>query len=193
MDYYDLVYGILSNRGEEYAKSYPEINDKNVFSISSLAWSSAKQIYWKVANSKGLESKQLSLAMTRGRAIHEFIQHRLKGFVCEYPVTYSTMKYKLIGHADAIDFKDKMILEFKTTTQEKGERWNPWIIQIGAYCKLLQLETGFPFNGMIFCVNEGSKKLVKYEISSTEINSSWKIILERAEECYRKIFELENK
>jgi hypothetical protein len=189
--YYQLIYDILCNKGEEYGTQFPEINEKNVFSISSLSWSANKQLFWKQANKDHLESKFLSLALTRGKAIHEFLQSRLVGkysFVSEYPLMFKTDRYKLIGHIDVVNFKQKQILEFKSTISEKGERFNQWIIQCGAYCKALEIETGFHFNGSIFCMNEFTKHLTEYQLSDVEIQNSWITILSRAEECYNKLY-----
>ena len=196
-DYYSLIHGILSNKGETYLERYPEAEIRNNFKISALAWSSAKEIFWDSINKKDMQVESLRLSMFRGRAIHEYIQRRLKKdkFIDEYSLRYQTddyipneKGYALIGHVDAVNFQNRVILEFKTTNSEKGERWKQWTVQAGGYSHLLYLETGFKFKAIIFCINEALNNLTQKELTIDDVTNSWKVILDRADESYKRKF-----
>jgi hypothetical protein len=104
---------------------------------------------------------------------------------------YKTPTYRLTGHIDAVDFKGKTCLEFKTTKDEtiKECRLEEYTLQIGAYCKALELETGLKYKGIIFVINDS---LHEYELTKQDIDNSWLTINERATEVYEKLFGEQN-
>jgi len=189
--YFQIIHDILESKGEEYETRFPEVRQKNVFTISTLSHSSASQVYWKLKGNRGTFSYEsiTGKAFFEGRSKHEYIQKRLVDCITEYPLEFKTEKYKLIGHIDAIDFNEKFIMDLKTTkldTLQLG-RLREYVLQVGAYCKLMEIETGRKYNGSVFVLNG---KLTEYELTREDIDNSWTIIIKRADETYQKLKEL---
>ena len=186
--YYQVLFDILRSKGESYEEIHPEISDAKTFSISTLSHSAKSQVWWK-QNGNKRDNDVLIMPFARGKAMHEFIQARLRpmGYVTEYPLYWESGTYNLIGHVDAIDFKNKIVLEFKTTMQKYVERarLNEFILQCGAYCKVLEIDTGVPFNGKILIVKSS---LFEYEVTQEDKDKGWKLINERAKQAYEELF-----
>lgn len=185
--FFSQIHGILENNGESYENKYPEIKNKNVFSISTLAHGSASQVHWKLKGQKGQfpYESNVGKAFFLGRATHEFIQNRMN-LVNEYPLEFVADNYKLVGHVDILDFKENHIVELKTTKLEVVElgRLREYMLQAGAYAYLMQKQTGRVWNASIFVING---TLTEYELTQEDIANSWAVIVKRAEECYQKL------
>ena len=185
--FFSQIHGILESNGESYESKYPEIKNKNVFSISTLAHGSASQVHWKLKGQKGQfpYESNVGKAFFLGRATHEFIQNRMN-LVTEYPLEFVADNYKLVGHVDILDFKENHILELKTTKLEVLElgRLREYMLQAGAYAYLMQKQTGRVWNASIFVING---TLTEYELTQEDIANSWVVIVKRAEECYQKL------
>jgi hypothetical protein len=210
--FFNQIHGILESNGESYESKYPEIKEKNVFSVSTLAHSSASQVYWKLKGQKGQfpYESHIGKAFFLGRAVHEFIQNRMKDCVSEYPLEYVGAGYKLVGHIDNISFRDSTVLEYKTTKLHKftpkktnalicdecgiqamnhndrnfNSRLPEYILQAGVYAYIMSKQTGKKWNASIFVING---TLTEYELTQEDIENSWKVINERAKETYEKL------
>lgn len=178
------IENILGGVGEEYEKLHPEISDYDTYSISTLSHDIQKQIFWKKNPSyKNLET---NLVMTKGRAWNEFIQRRLRNtWITEYPVQYVGEKFKLTGHLDAVDFKNSDVLEIKTTRRKFYPR-NEYLLQCGAYCKLMELEQHRQFNGTVLVITEFFGRFW-IELEREQIEQSFEEILKRANQVWSEL------
>jgi hypothetical protein len=212
--YFVEIHNILESNGESYESKYPEIAQKNVFSISTLAHGSANQVHWKLKGQKGQYPYESNVGKSffLGRAQHEFIQNRMKYCLSEYPLEHITPKgeFKIVGHIDLLDVNDGYLLELKTTINHKfvlnqktqkcyrcklnsndsihrnveTTRLPEFILQAGTYAKLMQLQTGRDFGASIFVLNG---TLTEYELTREDIENSFNIILKRGYETYEKL------
>jgi hypothetical protein len=171
------IANILSSKGEEYNSLYPLIKEPNVFSISTTSFSAAKQLSKKLRPSS---PSFLSLPLTKGKAMHEFIQKRLveKNWVVEYEIIHNVDDFRFLGHIDAIHFERRIILEFKTTKLEDfpDETWNSWINQLGTYVKIVELQRKEEFSGYL-CVISDTFNI--YKILREEIEMAYNEIVKR--------------
>lgn len=173
-----------------------------------------KQLNWKLKGFQRqiyYDSPQ-GKALFQGRAIHEFIQLRLDGFSNEFRLSYITETYRLTGHIDAINFSDDYIIELKTTkchvfyphsknseicakcrlpkidyvhdTKDAQYRMKEYVIQAGAYAKIMQIQTGRKFNASVFVINSS---LTEYELTQEDIDNSWREVLYRAGVTYDRL------
>lgn len=156
------------------------------------------------------ESK-VGKAFFLGRAQHEFIQNRMKYCLNEYPVEFSNSYFKLVGHIDLLDIQNNYILELKTTKKhdfiaksktdmficlecglaksdschrKMDTQIKSYFLQVGAYAKLMEMQTGKYFGASVFIING---TLTEYELTQEDINNSLDIILQRARETYEKL------
>ena len=134
----------ISGKGEgggSYEEMYPEINKPNVFSISTMAFDNwefpplMKQILWKTSGLRGeVPDDTDQMKQFRGTAQHEYFQERLVQRSIDWtrevevrlhiPYKWKNLKNEdgtpcgeiiLLGHADAVNFVSREILEFKTS------------------------------------------------------------------------------
>jgi hypothetical protein len=185
----------------EYAKMYPEINQRNVFSISTLSNSVWKQVYWKEHPEKRDQKTTYNEPMWEGKTAHEYFQRRLvkEGWQIEYPFRveipfqWKTQPYSvvvLIGHADAYlppNYEDRML---GSLVEIKRSRKNPFIygnhiLQAGVYSYLLAPSAGKEYpETFVVKVNTmvRARKLDAYEITA-----AWGVMQKRALECAEKL------
>ena len=210
--YFTQIHKILESNGESYEEKYPEIAQKNVFSISTLAHSSASQVHWKLKGQKGQYPYESNVgkAFFLGCAQHEFIQKRMSNCVSEYPLEYATPNFKLLGHIDLLDTNNNYVLELKTTKRHKfrekvndatkcyecgleqkeschrdtSTRIREYMLQAGTYAKLMSIQTGRNFNASVFILNG---TLTEYELTQEDIDNAFELVLSRAKEAYEKL------
>ena len=174
----------------------------------------SKQIQWKLSGAtyRINYDTPLGKAMFQGRAVHEFVQARLQGFTKEFRLSWLTETFKLTGHVDAINFDDRYLIEMKTSKKHKyyanlkkpfvcskcrlpifdrvhdiremEYSLKEYVIQTGAYVKVLELQTGNRFGASVFLINDS---LIEYELTREDIEKSWIIILSRARETFEKL------
>jgi hypothetical protein len=177
----------------EYAKMYPEINNLNTFSISTLSQSVWKQVYWKRHPEKREIPKSYNEPMFEGKSAHEYFQRRLvrEGWQIEYPfrveVSYNwtSQPFKtvvLLGHADAYHPGNHILVEIKRS------RKNPFIygnhiLQAGVYSYLLAPSVGLQFPET-FVVKVNTTVRAR-RLNIYEIHASWGVIRDRALEAAR--------
>lgn len=174
---------------------YPEINNLNTFSISTLSQSVWKQVYWKLHPEKREVPKAYNEPMFEGKSAHEYFQRRLvaTGWQIEYPfrveIPYAWTNHPhtnivLLGHADAYHPVHHALVEIKRS------RKNPFIygnhiLQAGVYAFLLAPSVGTPFpETFVVKVNTTvrTRKLTTYEI-----HAAWGVMKDRALEAARKL------
>lgn len=193
--YFKQIHNILESNGENYEALNPEIKSVNVFSISTLAHGSASQVYWKIKGQKGQfpYESNVGKAFFLGRSVHEFVQSRMKDFLREFKIQYLTEGFQinssgfmLDGHIDLIDLSRRYIIELKTTKEETVNlgRIREYMLQVGAYAKIMELQTGFPFRASVFVING---TLTEYELTKEDIDNSFKVILERANKTLEEL------
>lgn len=134
-------------RGPSYEKMYPYINQRNVFSVSTLAYKVEKQVDWKLSGKK--ENGKINGVMFGGKAKHEFLLKRWQANTdhpemrnleqtLEFHIPYVWKNHPfneivLLGHVDGVDWLDGYFIELKTTDWG-GPNITPYmILQAGAY------------------------------------------------------------
>jgi hypothetical protein len=175
---------------DSYAQENPEINELNVFSVSTLAYSWEEQVKKKFSPQK--YDVKTNLTMFRGKAIHEWIQSRfrLSGWIPEYkiekiipiyPVVLKDREYnhiKIIGHADLYNPNNKTVIEIKTT--ETAHMILPYhILQTAFYAYELNAA------GVIILIN--SNKVIQRNLTATEIENGYNEIIRRANSAWNQI------
>ena len=114
----------LLTDAKTYGSRYPKIKQYNVFSMSTISFSVDKQVAWKLGQNKEPNVWD-NIRMAKGRILHEYIQTRLPPsyqFEIEIllPIPYKWTNHPfheilLLGHIDVINFKEREILEIKTS------------------------------------------------------------------------------
>jgi hypothetical protein len=182
-------------RGKEYADLHPSINARNVFSISTLAYSVEKQVEWKLKGER--EGHYVNTRMWAGKAKHEYIQARLasmrEGWHFEkevaFGIPYTWQNWKLnglvlLGHIDAIRYEPLEIFELKTSdlNYKSVPEWA--IRQAGAYgaVTLTQMRK-MP---KVYAVMVNSDVIVK-ELTPAEVYQAGREIQDRAYEAAIKV------
>ena len=173
-----------------YTQENPEINELNVFSVSTLAYSWEEQVKKKFSSQK--YDVKTNLAMFRGKAIHEWIQSRFRmsGWIPEYKlektllietITLNEKEYnhiKIIGHADLYNPTDNVVIEIKTT--ETAHSIMPYhLLQTAFYAHELNA------SGVIILIN--SHKVIQRNLTSTEIENGHAEIIKRANLAWKQI------
>ena len=188
-NYADLIEKMIT--ADVYAQENPEINELNVFSVSTLAYSWEEQVKKKFSSPK--YDVKTNLVMFRGKAIHEWIQSRfrLSGWIPEYKIvkelplsepqqingnTYD--RIKIIGHADLYDPNGKTVIEIKTT--ETAHTIMPYhLLQVAFYAHELKA------SGVIILIN--SNKVIQRNLTFHEIDSGHAEIIKRAYQAWNQI------
>jgi hypothetical protein len=193
---FQRIESILKCDREQYGQIHPIINNSNVFSISRL--SSTDNIGELVNEKLRLMSFQnseqrLSIALSRGKAVHEFLQSRLNSnWQVEKEIIYKPIdrNYILMGHVDAISFTFRVIYDFKNTGQKPHTYWyehllNSGRIQLGTYMKILQLQLDINVTGYLCIISD--EGLTVYEVETSDVDESYQIILNRADALYAEL------
>jgi len=188
-NYAELIERMITE--DSYAQENPEINELNVFSVSTLAYSWEEQVKKKFTSPK--YDIKTNLVMFRGKAIHEWIQSRfrLSGWIPEYKIikelplsepqqingnTYD--RIKIIGHADLYDPNGKTVIEIKTT--ETAHTIMPYhLLQVAFYAHELNAA------GIIILIN--SNKVIQRNLTYHEIDSGHAEIVKRAYQAWNQI------
>ena len=188
-NYADLIEKMIT--ADTYAQENPEINELNVFSVSTLAYSWEEQVKKKFSSPK--YNIKTNLTMFHGKAIHEWIQSRfrLSGWIPEYKIvkelplsepqqingnTYD--RIKIIGHADLYDPNGKTVIEIKTT--ETAHTIMPYhLLQAAFYAHELNA------SGVIILIN--SNKVIQRNLTFHEIDSGHAEIIKRAYQAWNQI------
>jgi len=188
-NYADLIERMITE--DSYTQENPEINELNVFSVSTLAYSWEEQVKKKFSSPK--YDIKTNLTMFRGKAIHEWIQSRfrLSGWIPEYKIIkelplsepkeingVSYDRIKIIGHADLYDPNGKTVIEIKTT--ETAHTIMPYhLLQVAFYAHELNAQ------GVIILIN--SNKVIQRNLTSTEIENGYNEIIKRANLAWKQI------
>jgi len=188
-NYADLIEKMITE--DSYAQENPEINELNVFSVSTLAYDYMEQVKKKFSSPK--HDTKTNLTMFRGKAIHEWIQSRfrLSGWIPEYKIikelplsepkeingiTYD--RIKIIGHADLYDPNGKTVIEIKTT--ETAHTIMPYhLLQVAFYAHELNAQ------GVIILIN--SNKVIQRNLTYHEIDNGHAEIVKRAYQAWNQI------
>jgi len=188
-NYADLIEKMIT--ADVYAQENPEINELNVFSVSTLAYSWEEQVKKKFSQPK--YDVKTNLVMFRGKAIHEWIQSRfrLSGWIPEYKIIkelplsepkeingVSYDRIKIIGHADLYDPNGKTVIEIKTT--ETAHTIMPYhLLQVAFYAHELNA------TGVIILIN--SNKVIQRNLTFHEIDHGHAEIIKRAYQAWNQI------
>jgi len=188
-NYADLIEKMIT--ADTYAQENPEINELNVFSVSTLAYDYMEQVKKKFSSPK--YDVKTNLVMFRGKAIHEWIQSRfrLSGWIPEYKITKELPlsepkeingniydRIKIIGHADLYDPNGKTVIEIKTT--ETAHSIMPYhLLQVAFYAHELNAQ------GVIILIN--SNKVIQRNLTFHEIDSGHAEIIKRAYQAWNQI------
>ena len=188
-NYANLIEKMITE--DSYAQENPEINELNVFSVSTLAYAWEEQVKKKFSSPK--YDVKTNLVMFRGKAIHEWIQSRfrLSGWIPEYKIvkelplsepkeingnTYDHIK--IIGHADLYDPNGKTVIEIKTT--ETAHTIMPYhLLQVAFYAHELNA------SGIIILIN--SNKVIQRNLTFHEIDNGHAEIVKRAYQAWNQI------
>jgi hypothetical protein len=188
------IYDILQCRGEEYGKLYTKINEPNVFSISRLSATNSlvSAVNDKLRLMNGYSSYNASIAMTRGKAMHEFLQKRLINWQIEKEILFQPegKNYFLFGHIDAVSPDIHVIYDFKNTSQECGSFGFRKIvesgkIQVGTYIKILEIQNNIKITGYLAIISNHA--LFMYALEQNDIDRAYNIILVRANFLYDEL------
>ena len=188
-NYADLIEKMITL--DTYAQENPEINEMNVFSVSTLAYSWEEQVKKKFSPQK--PDVKTNLVMFRGKTIHEWIQNRfrLSGWIPEYKIVkelplnepkeingVSYDRIKIIGHADLYDPSGKIVIEIKTT--ETAHTIMPYhLLQVAFYAHELNA------SGIIILIN--SNKIIQRNLTYHEIDHGHAEIIKRAYQAWNQI------
>lgn len=160
----------------------PFLNNLNVYSVSTLAYSVKKAIEYKlIGNSK--HDFEFNLLM--GKAIHKWIQEQFPEFSHEYKIInkYTNDRNEeivIVGYIDMVDFVNNVVYEIKTSYfSDKVEDYMK--LQVAYYAKSLSLMLNRQFKAVILKINH---KPTSYELSSSEIERGYNEIVRRAWEVY---------
>jgi len=169
---------------DEYAAANPEINDVNVFSVSTLAWDWRRQVAYKCMKGNHMRD-ETNMDMFRGKAVHEFIQRRLvvEGWAAEMKLSeyiddayVAGKRVRLIGHVDLYEPKEGVIVELKSS-QWSDRIVDSYVIQAGAYAAMLR-NMKLKVN-LVYVVKINSKITTKV-LFEEEIIHAYETIKERA-------------
>lgn len=185
--------------GKQYEQTYPRINQRNVFSVSTLSYSVEKQVGWKLNGKR--EGGEMNPFMFHGKAVHEYFQRRLgnlEGWDFEHEVEdsiaypWKNHPYKdirLLGHIDAISLGDKQLFEFKSTVFPL-QKWakakiKPWeVIQAGTYGDILSRKYGTFIQPIIIKVNHD---VIVRPLTPWECSEAYLEITHRARQAAEKV------
>jgi hypothetical protein len=191
---YQRIESILKCESEAYGQIHPEINRPEVFSISRLSASNGNgsALNDKLRLMNGNISLKPNIAMTRGKAMHEFIQKRLVNFQIEKEVLFQPPDrgYWLLGHIDAVSVEMGILYDFKNTSQLYGSAGYQKIlesgkIQVGTYVKILELRNVTKVTGYLAMIaNEG---LFMYGLEQIEVEQAYNTIIVRADSLYAEL------
>lgn len=183
----------------DYVLANPEINEVNVFSVSTLARSAGDQLYWK-QNRQVAEKREVNFFMQIGNAEHEYLQKRLPPtFTAEYKISYRIPfawrnapkdDVVVIGHIDAIDFTNKELHDYKTTWSSK-DFMGTYKTQVGFYLHWCDLTFGDHWKAFIYKIKL-SLNPKKYEDKDFdalvgEIVEEHQVYRDEAEESFRVV------
>jgi hypothetical protein len=192
---FQRIESILRCDSESYGQIHPEINRPDVFSISRLSanGSNGSALNDKLRLMNGNNTSfRANVAMTRGKAIHEFIQKRLIGFQTEKEVLFQPhdRNYWLLGHIDAVSFEKRVLYDFKNTSQLYGSYGYHKLIengkiQVGTYVKILELQKATRVTSYLAVIaNEG---LFMYSLEDFEVEEAYRTIIVRADILYSEL------
>ena len=175
-----------------YEKENPEINDLNVFSVSTLAFDWLEQVKKKFDHRRVFYPTEADMTMFYGKAAHEWIQARFvrKGWIAEKkivnelrtePITINGKTYdtiKIIGHVDLFDPINKVVIEIKTTST-RHEIMPYHIIQAGYYA--------YELSSTAFVVLLNHSRVIVQELNDLDIVNAKVEIEKRANLAWKQI------
>jgi len=169
---------------DEYARRNPEINEPNVFSVSTLSWDWHDQVRYKCMKGNHIKN-DTNFDMFRGKAIHEYLQRRFvaDGWVAEMKLSeyldgifVGDKHVRIIGHVDLYDPVMGILIELKSS-QWSDKISQSYITQAGAYAVML-MNARFRVNAVH--VVKINSKLTRYTLTPDDITNAYAAIVERA-------------
>ena len=169
---------------DEYAAANPEINESNVFSVSTLAWDWKRQVEYKCKAGNHARA-EVNYDMFRGKAIHEYLQRRFEreGWIAEFKlskylddVKVGDKRVMIIGHVDLYHPDTGVIVELKSS-QWSDKISESYVIQAGTYAYILH-EMGLRVTNVhVIKINS---KLTRYTLSDSDVTRAYHEIVTRA-------------
>ncbi len=160
----------------------PYLNNINVYSVSTLAYSTKKAIEYKLL---GNSNHGFEFNLLMGKAIHKWIQEQFPEFSHEYKIINKYVNDKgeeivIVGYVDMVDFMNNVVYEIKTSYfSDKVEDYMK--LQVAYYAKALSIMLNRQFKAVILKINH---KPQSYELSQSEIERGYSEIVKRAWEVY---------
>jgi len=209
----DMVRG---NDGTSYEAMYPIINELYVFSISSVAYKTDKQVDWKMGRKDGAyilpkpegAEEVINTTMFDGRAIHEFIQKRFveksEHWRTEIEVrlhipynwkNIDSREILLIGHCDLINVVSGEIMELKSSHRSDSIT-HYHELQAGTYSRIITdkirkilNKPDFPLLNICVIKIGGDAGVRTKALTEEEINNAYSDMVQRCERCAKKLDE----
>jgi len=169
---------------DEYARENPEINDINVFSVSTLSWDWHDQVRYKCAKGNHIK-KDVNFDMFRGKAIHEFLQRRFvaDGWIAEMKLSeyldgifVDGKRVRLIGHVDLYDAVSGVVIELKSSMWS-DKISESYITQAGTYAVMLRNSRFHVDTVHVIKINS---RVSRYTLTESDIIESYATIVKRA-------------
>jgi len=180
----DIAAAILRHvTADDYARENPEIDDPNVFSVSTLAWDWERQARFKCMRGPHVRAAA-NFDMFRGKAVHEFLQKRFvaEGWVAELKLSeyldvyVGDRRVRLIGHVDLYEPSTGTVLELKSSVWSDGIA-EGYIVQAGTYAAMLR-NARFRVGGVH--VAKINSKVTVYTLSEDDVARAYATVVGRA-------------
>ncbi len=151
---------VTAGKVKDWIREIIEQNMRVVFNnrtihVSEVTGCLRKSYYNRKLATRLTELQQISILF--GNGIHHQLQELLrgKGWVIEYEVRYNFKKFELIGHVDAYNPKNNIILEIKSTSKAPEKPYEEHVRQINAYLAMTKSKKGY----IIYITKNGRVKV----------------------------------
>lgn len=165
----ELYEFLLNTIQPKYEKEFGIERRKDIMNVSSLVGGTASYLYhWR--QHKIVVQPKLSIALLRGKAIHDYLSSRLDDkdkheitWKLPYDWKDGTKDITLLGHYDnVIPVADDVLAEWKSTEQDSPTK-NGLLLrakrQNGTYGTILRLKTGINYECFICILNVQPDKM----------------------------------
>jgi len=157
-----VLHALLVGRDREH-----KAKEKPAYGIGTLVSECLRQSYYKLTEDQVLELDKL-WTFSRGSAMHNFITQTLNEKEKEIFVKKEFPQFDIIGFVDAMH--DKVIYEFKTTTNIPDEPQTHHVLQAQGYFSMLSEEEQKEI-AKITIVYLSMQKIKPFEIPKRDITS----------------------
>lgn len=139
---------VTTGKVRDWIREIIEKNMRIVFNndtihVSEVATCLRKSYYNRKAITKLTEVQTVSILF--GNGIHHQLQELLreKGWRVEYEVRWNLKRFELVGHVDAYNPRENIVLEIKTTSRAPDQPYKEHVRQINSYLAMTWAEKGY--------------------------------------------------